>query len=489
MRTIHLASPTDLEGWRRAARGLALEDAHPASLIWRVGEMEGDLFAEAPSELAGEVANSFHVPRAFLELARNVVMHANSERFGMLYALLWRLRREKGLMAGAVDPLVARLQVMAQAVRREIHKAHAFVRFREVRDEDGVRMVAWFEPEHHILEAAAPFFARRFAAMRWAIMTPLRCAVWDDGELRFMPGVARPQAGQDAVEELWRGYYRAIFNPARLKTAMMRKEMPERYWRNLPEARLITPLIADASRRSHGMVQGGVGPANPRPQRGDVSVRAPELDEGMDSIESLKREAAGCHRCPLYAHATQTVFGEGPRDAAVVLVGEQPGDQEDLAGRPFVGPAGKLLDRALVEAGIERKAVYLTNAVKHFKFEPRGKRRLHKSPSSGEIDRCRWWLDAELAAIQPRLVVALGATAVRGVLKRSLPIAPNRGRLIELSGETRLLITVHPSYLLRLPGEDARAEAYDRFLDDLRIVAGFAGQTRSGAVASQDRAC
>ena len=190
-----------------------------------------------------------------------------------------------------------------------------------------------------------------------------------------------------------------------------------------------------------------------------------------DDIEALREEAADCRACPLWKDATQTVFGEGPQNAQVMLVGEQPGDKEDLAGKPFVGPAGQMLDRALEEAGIDRSKVYVTNAVKHFKFVPRGKIRLHQKPNVSEIRACRPWYERELAAIKPRLVVAMGASAAQSVFAKPTPINKSRGRLIELDDGTTALVTVHPSYLLRLPDTDTKALEYQRFVDDLRIAA------------------
>jgi DNA polymerase len=190
-----------------------------------------------------------------------------------------------------------------------------------------------------------------------------------------------------------------------------------------------------------------------------------------DSLTNLRAEAADCRDCPLWKDATQTVFGEGPARARLMLVGEQPGDKEDLAGKPFVGPAGNMLDRALAEAGIDRDKVYVTNAVKHFKFVPRGKIRLHQKPSTPEIRACRQWYERELAALKPRLVVAMGATAAQCVFGKITPINKSRGKPVALTDGTQALVTVHPSYLLRLPDAEAKAREYQRFVADLRLAA------------------
>ncbi len=196
------------------------------------------------------------------------------------------------------------------------------------------------------------------------------------------------------------------------------------------------------------------------------------------ALALLAAEAKACMRCPLYKNATQTVFGEGPAQASLMLVGEQPGDQEDLTGRPFVGPAGTVLDHALESAGIDRADVYVTNAVKHFKHEPRGKRRIHKKPDTSEIDACRWWLDHELASVQPRIAVALGATAARALVRKTLTINANRGRLIALPDGRQGVITLHPSYLLRLQEERDKRREFDLLVKDLRFAAEAAKQSR-----------
>ena len=213
-------------------------------------------------------------------------------------------------------------------------------------------------------------------------------------------------------------------------------------------------------------------------------------DDGQpnDRLDRLRREAASCQACPLWKDATQTVFGEGPPDAEIMFVGEQPGDREDREGRPFVGPAGLLLDRALAEAGIDRRRVYVTNTVKHFKFEPRGKRRLHKRPNASEIKICRRWLFEEIQAIGPRLIVALGATAAQGLAGRAIPVQSNRGAVLDVANGLRVLVTIHPSALLRLQDEEEKRSAYASFVSDLRSIERLAdlstGQAKSGVRAA-----
>jgi DNA polymerase len=193
-----------------------------------------------------------------------------------------------------------------------------------------------------------------------------------------------------------------------------------------------------------------------------------------ETLEHIRKEAENCTDCPLYKHATQTVFGEGPARAKIVLVGEQPGDSEDMAGKPFVGPAGQMLDRALQDAGIEREKTYVTNAVKHFKFEPRGKRRIHSKPNSAEIKICHQWIARELGAIDPDLVVAMGATAAQSLMGKGMPIGKNRGKALTWMDGRRGLITVHPSYLLRIPDAESKAREYKAFVHDLKLAAKLA---------------
>lgn len=446
---INLPAPDDFDAWRDEARGLLLAGVPPERLVWSVGESE-DLFAAPPPSADGLVGH-LTVPKHFLTLAQTAILHSDRERFALLYTLLWRLQTDRALMQDHADPLVDRLEDMAKAVRRDIHKMRAFLRFREL---DG-RYVAWFEPDHHIVRHNAGFFIRRFATMRWSILTPELSVHWDGETLTEGPPAQKSDAPEgDPVEEVWKTYYANIFNPARVKVGAMLKEMPKKYWKNMPETALVPELLAAAQARETAMVE---------KSRTSIGGNA------QVAWERLREEAMHCTRCDLYRCATQTVFGEGPIDAPLVLVGEQPGDQEDLAGHPFVGPAGQKLDEALTDAGIDRARAYVTNAVKHFKFEQRGKRRIHSKPGAGEIEACRWWIEQERAILTPQVTVALGATAARSLFGKTMAIGANRGRALELPGGGEAWITVHPSYLLRVDPADAGAE-YEKFVDDLKLI-------------------
>ena len=418
-------------------------------------------------DLLGETAvgdgPALRLPRALAELIEVVVCHRDPERYARLYEAVWRvLRGERALLDTASDPLMHRLEAMRAAVRRDRHKMTAFVRFREIAGpEGGVRHIAWFEPEHFILGLVADFFVERFAGMDWSILTPVGSLHWDGHALVGGPAARRTDVPQhDATEAAWRAYYESVFNPARLNPAAMRRHMPRKYWRNLPETAAIAELVQSAPSRSRDMVERGTSPSIKRAPQKAVAAMA---EQGPRSLEDLNRLLAASP--PLSPGADRAVLGEGPVGADLAFVGEQPGDQEERLGRPFVGPAGQLLDRLLSEVGIERRRIYVTNAVKHFKFEPRGKRRLHKNPSVAEVKRYRWWLHQELALVRPRLVVALGGTAVLALTGEKLAVSRVRGPRPLAGGAG--YVTVHPSYLLRLPDETVREQAVAALRDDL----------------------
>ena len=465
------------DDWRDAARALLHRQVPPALVRWRTAGEGGLPLGELFEEREGS-SGSLSVPTAFVELAKVVACHRAPERWPTLYRVLWRITRgEKSLLEIDVDDDVRPLRGMEKQVRFDAHKMKAFVRFRKVRDGEGERYVAWHRPEHAVLRMTAPFFADRFAVMRWSVLTPGESAHWDGERLEFGPGVARSAAPSgDELEGLWKSYYASTFNPARIKLAAMKKEMPAKYWSTMPETELIPDLLADAPRRVKEMEE--------RQRR--ASVGAESFVPKGAGLTVLREEVRACRGCDLYRCATQAVFGEGPADAVAVFVGEQPGDQEDQVGRPFVGPAGKVLDEALAEAGIDRSSIYVTNTVKHFKFEPRGEKRIHAKPNAREVKACVAWLEAEVSAIRPKVIVCLGSTAAQAMFGAAFRVTRDHGKVFAHEWAPKVVATIHPSALLRMPDERAREAARRRFIEDLRVAATLIEEEREARL-SGDR--
>jgi DNA polymerase len=480
----------DLKEWRDAARAFLMAGVAPENVDWRVADDAGGLFEGEDDALppAMEPARAVNVPPAFLRTAEGVICHSDPSRFSLLYRMLFRLSQDRNLLQVATDADVIAAHRMSKSVGRDYHKMTAFVRFKELPLAEGEagrrRFIAWFEPDHFIVERVAPFFQRRFNDMDWLIMTPKGSASWDGQELRVNDEPAEKPDLRDDTDDLWRIYYASIFNPARLKVKAMTKEMPKKYWKNLPEAELIPGMIAGAEASVLEMARRQASEPLPFHHRiQEAAARAPvPAMPAAGTLEGLKAQARSCTRCDIYCRATQTVFGEGPAEAKTMFVGEQPGDQEDLAGRPFVGPAGKLFNDTLKEVGIDRHQLYITNAVKHFKYEPRGKRRIHQKPNMGEVQQCRWWLGQELDLVKPKLVVAMGATALFALTDMKQRLNDVRGEAMEMEEGRTLFVTVHPSYLLRIPDEGRKAEELARFRDDMaavrRLAAAASGRTQ-----------
>ena len=476
MRQVRYAPGAGYEAWRESARPLLRAGVPPEQVSWTSGPQD-DLLGNAPMpEPTAAPAPGARVPREFPGLAASLLAHSDPHSPALAYRILWRLTHgEPQLLDLVTDADIVRARACEKSVRRDAHKMKAFVRFREIVAPDGEPVfVAWFEPEHYVVEALAPFFVRRFTGMRWSILTPYRSAHWDGFDMSFGPGALRSDAPKDdALEDLWRTYYASIFNPARLKVKAMTQEMPQKYWKNLPEARLIPGLVREAAPRHAAMVEQQLAAPN-RKIKWPIAEAVEPPPSG--SLSHLKTLAHDCRRCALWQPATQTVFGEGPGDARVMLIGEQPGDQEDLAGKPFVGPAGKLLDRALADAGLDRSTMYVTNTVKHFKFEPRGKVRLHKRADAMEQQACRPWLDAEIDRVKPEVILCLGSMAASALLGSGFKLLKQRGTWHVREDGTRVIATVHPSYLLRLPDLAAREQGYRDFVADLRKIADDRGE-------------
>ncbi len=416
--------------------------------------------AAAPG--AARSRSELRIPRVLLRLLETIADFRDSARWDLMYRLAFRtLYVNARLLEDAADEDVRRASLMEREIRRDCHKMHAFVRFREV-DASGEKFLAWFEPSHYTLTRGAQFFVKRFPNMQWSIVTPDGAAIWNREQLDIIDAPhTLERAPDDAHETLWRVYYRNICNVARINPAAMQKEMPQRYWNNLPEAAEIHALL----REGHSNF------AHRQRESEQAAIAGKAVQRALERLPSLDENSLqACRRCDLWKSATQAVDGEGPRDARMMLVGEQPGDEEDLRGRPFVGPAGRVLDEALSAAQVDRSSLFVTNAVKHFKWQPRGKRRLHQKPVAGEIDACGVWLEREIAQITPLVIVALGATAARALSGRSIPIESARAREFAHVSGAKVRVTYHPSAILR--SEEPRAsELRSALVHDLASAA------------------
>lgn len=439
------------ETWRHKARRLLAAQVPPEQVEW----------VEAPVEEAippaVEEAGAVRVSKPFLSLVQTVACHRNPDKWGLMYRALWRMAHgDRFLLEMTADDDVHWLLQMEKQVRRDSHKMKAFVRFRRVGEGPSERFVAWYRPDHHILRRVVPFFQRRYKTMPWVLLTPDESAIWDRQELRYSPGVAATTAPtEDELDEIWARYYAEHLDPSPVKPAVVRPEAPLRHWPTMPEMLPLDEFVRDAPERAQAVLNF---------EEGSTTEFLPR----RRTLAALAEAATGCPGCDLHLRATQTVFGEGPSDAEIVLVGEQPGDVEDVVGRPFVGPAGKVLDEMLRQAGIDRERVYVTNAVKHFKWTADGRRRLHKKPDSREITACRPWLKAELLAIRPKILVCLGATAAQSLIGRDFRITRRRGEVLSTEWAPVTIATWHPSAILRAPEGPQRDRLRAELLDDLR---------------------
>ena len=474
-----------MDHWRSHVRALVADEVAPRDIVWidpsRAAEASGDdLFEFAPgaplvtAPVLAKDAPVLSLPRAFIERLRTVKCYRSPEMWRVAYELLWRIvRGERDLLSDPLDPDVVAFQRMEKAIRRDAHKMHAFVRFRRIDDEtarNGERFIAWYEPTHLIVEREAAFFQRRFPSMDWSILSPDRCSHFDGDKVSFSAGVDRSAAPtEDELEDLWCLYYASIFNPARVKLKAMTAEMPKKFWHTLPETAQIPELLADVPRRLEEMAKNS---------RRMADSAMPFIPHGAP-VDELRAALSGCEGCELFKNHTRPVLSEGQESATLALLGEQPGDAEEREGRPFIGPAGQVLQRALSQAGLVREDLYLTNAVKHFRHEmqlrpgERGKRRLHKRPTIEHVSRCQPWLDAEMFRVKPSALVCLGVTASRAVfgptfraLKPDEPAEPKTSRYAKAT-----LTTFHPAAILRASSPELAQAMEDHLVDTLRRAA------------------
>jgi len=470
MKTVSFAD--GFKGWRNAARVLLAHKIEPGDIEWQErgkGKTSALLWAAEELDWEAMIATSpklhLNVPRRFLEMAEAVSFHRNPEKWQLLYHIMWRLTYENPqLMNLSIDEQVQTFLSMEHGVRRDAHKAKAFVRFRKIDGPGGDDVYcAWHEPEHPLLPYVAPFFQDRFSVIKWTILTPDESVHWDGKTLAWGPGCSQENGPQnDSLEELWGCYYRSIFNPARVKIKAMKAEMPKKYWHSMPETRLIDELLFESDQRVEAMIRAAPPSA---------SSYVPETYD----LDTLQAALPNCRACDLCAKATQGVFGTGNPTARLLLVGEQPGDTEDKMGLPFQGPAGQVLDRALEQVDIKRKDLYLTNAVKAFKFKPEGKRRIHEKPTPREVGTCKAWLMAELQSVKPKVVVCLGLTSALAVLGQSVRLMDVKGKVIESGGSWKVIVTHHPAHILRIQDETEQRLARDDLETALRLAGILAG--------------
>lgn len=441
------------ESWRKYARNLLEEKVHYNEVIWesdRTGSLFDFVDATPPSQ-----ASVIKIPRDFIQDAEFVAAFRDDSTWSLLYKLAYRIvYEEKNLMQISLDDDVLDFHRRMRLVSRDLHKVRAFVRFKEIKKNDKSIYMAWHRPDHRVLKFSASFFANRFNGMNWVIYTPDESMSWIDNQLTFGPGITQQEAQAfDHTEELWKTYFGSIFNPGRLKVKAMKKELPVRHWATLPEAEIISQLIADAPKKLDEFYES---------QRPGAQQWVPK----EATLPELKAALPNCNACGICTKATAPVFGEGPSNAQIVFVGEQPGNEEDLSGSPFVGPAGKILMDALEKAGIKRNEVYITNAVKAFKWKENNGTRRHVNPSSFEIGACRPWVKAELEIIKPHLLVCLGASAAQSVFGKMMKVHDSRGKIFQTSFCEKTIILPHPSAILRTPAQEQET-LHQQFINDI----------------------
>jgi uracil-DNA glycosylase len=437
----------DFENWRAVARQLLRQGVPPSEVRLADCEQESSLWT---ADFVAADANGHHtpllVPRQFVEMAKHVSCHINPLRWQLLYSVLWRLKENRNLLKLEADDEVKTLVFMDQQVRRDVERMKAGVKFERIQIEpQHERLIAWHRPDYAIVELTGLFFAERYSDVRWSILTPYRSAHWDpqSQKLQFGGGVPRfTMPRREELKQLWRAQQRPSLQPARKQPRPAHEGTAEQERQSM-----FAPSVSAAKAAS-------AKPFVPN------SVDVPVLREAVQR----------CQGCELHACATQAVFGVGAENARIMLVGEQPGNDEDIAGKPFVGPAGKLLDRALMEAGIRRDAVYITNAVKHFRFERRGSKRIHRTPQMTEVKACKPWLEAEIRAVKPQIIVCLGATAAKSLLNLQNMLMKHRGQIFSSPYAEKVIATIHPSAILRVQDPLTSEQLFQTLCRDLRLA-------------------
>jgi uracil-DNA glycosylase len=458
------------EAWREAARPLLGAHIDPSEIEWVEQGVKGhvDTLFDTVSAEASENPEPQKVlfPAKLMESARFVACHANKGKWALLYHVFWQvLTSGRAALEDSLENNVLLLERMRREVWIEVHHMHAYVRFQKTFTHNQETYVAWYHPHHPVLRLAIDFFARRFAGMHWAILTPVESAYWNGVSLTFGPGCPQNETiADDAAEDLWRTYFSSIFNPARLNVRQLKHKIPPRVWQSLPEGKTFSSLIFEAPSRVDAFL------------RSSAPSALPYLPQEPADWNELKETARACRGCPLWQQSTKMIFGEGAVPSKLVILGEQPGDSEDFHGRVFCGPAGTVLDEALLKVGLNRNDIYLTNAVKHFKHEKIDKKRIHRTPGAKEVAACRPWLEEEIKRVSPQIIVCLGQTAAHSVLGHLASIQSLRGQWHTSPWGAMVLVTYHPAAVLRAKEPDLRKEIEGALVQDLQKAKEYLNQ-------------
>ncbi len=428
---------------------------------------QSDLFTESldlkclkkpPSSFLNDLHNlKFY--QEFSRFASNVLCHNNQTKFDILYDFYRSYSKNFKIIHNPLEPNLHKLKVFSKQVTRDIHKMQAFVRFNEFSKDGKVIYVAYHKPDHYILKKNYKFFVERFNTMNWIIFTPYAMLSWNSHQVFYQEQEYHPKTlPEDPFVELWQTYFSNIFNPARVKINAMMKEMPRRYWETMPETKLIPELIRNASTRVESMK------LRSRSTRSDAKI----YTEGVASLNDLRIKLLQCNACELCELNTNPVAGAGLPTSQIMILGEAPGDMEEVSGKPFVGPAGNLLGITLKKLGYNIDDFYKTNAVKHFNFRSGGKVRIHKTPSSKHILSCRPWLEKEVELVKPEVIICMGLSAAHSVLGFPVRMETVRSKLHKTGFCNKTFITHHPARILREPDLSKKEALQDQFEQDLQ---------------------